>query len=147
MNFIKLIILGLAPVNAFVIATSVCKANSNTEPQSSTVRHFRMGFTGFPSDITLEAVLEAREFSRQNADILAHHIEGVPWAESLYEKPLSEEMMHEWKGKLQAVPKGGKIYLAISPGRGELKVADKALPLPEALKGKSYDHPLVKKLF
>jgi hypothetical protein len=147
MNCFKLIILGLAPVTALVIAGSDFRAKPAARPQSSTVRHFRMGFTGFPSDVTLEAVLEAREFSRQNADIIAHHIEGVPWAESLYEQPFSEKMMNEWKGKLQTVPKGGKVYLAISPGRGELKVADKALPLPEELKGKSYDHPLVKKAF
>jgi hypothetical protein len=147
MNCLKLIILCLAAVTAPGVEPSGCKANPTAKPQSNTVRRFRMGFTGFPSDITLEAVLEARKFSRQNADILAHHIEGVPWAESLYEKPFSEKMMNEWKGKLQAIPKGGKVYLAISPGRGELKVADNALPLPDELKGKSYDHPLVKRAF
>jgi hypothetical protein len=111
------------------------------------VRHFRMGFTGFPSDITLEAVTEARNFSKGNADILAHHIEGVPWAESLHGKPFSKEMMDEWSGKKKAMPHGGKVYLAVSPGRGELKVADKGLPLPKELKGKGYDHPLVKRAF
>jgi len=111
------------------------------------VRHFRMGFTGFPSDMTLEAVLEARQFSKNNADILAHHIEGVPWAEALAGQPFSKEMMDEWSGKKEAMPDGGKVYLAVSPGRGELKVADKGLPLPEELKGKGYDHPLVKKAF
>ena len=136
----KSIVLSLAAMSAFLFVTSDCKADITT-------RCFRMGFTGFPSDITLEAVLEARRFSRQNADILAHHIEGVPWVESLHDKPFSEEMMNNWKGKLQATPQGGKVYLAISPGRGELKVADKALPLPDELKGKSYNHPLVKKAF
>ena len=111
------------------------------------VRHFRMGFTGFPSDITLEAVMEARHFSRNNADILAHHIEGVPWAESLHAKPFSTEMMNDWRGKKEAMPDGGKVYLAVSPGRGELKVADKGLPLPKELKPKAYDHPMVKKAY
>lgn len=147
MNCLKLIIPGLAAVTTLVIATSNCNANPVAESQSSTFRRFRMGFTDFPSDITLEAVLEAREFSRNNADILAIHNEGVPWAESLYEKPFSEKIMNDWKGKLRAIPKGGKVYLAVSPGRGDLKVADKALPLPEELKGKLYDHPLVKKAF
>ncbi|MBN1846214.1 MAG: glycosyl hydrolase 53 family protein [Sedimentisphaerales bacterium] len=110
-------------------------------------RHFRMGFTGFPSDITAEAVKQARQFSRQNADILAHHIEGVPWAQALEGAPFSKEMMEEWAGKKLATPQGAKVYLAVSPGRGELKVADKGPPLPKELNGKGYDDPLVKKAF
>ncbi len=147
MHRFKSIMFGFATVAGLIAAISDCKADSAAKQQSKVFRRFRMGFTGFPSDITLEAVLEARKFSRQNADILAHHIEGVPWDESLYDKPFSKEMMNDWKGKLEATPKDGKVYLAISPGRGELKVADKALPLPEELKGKSYDDSLVKKAF
>ena len=118
-----------------------------TASARSRTRHFRMGFTGFPHDISMDAVLDARRFSRENADILAHHIEGVPWAEALHEEPFSKELVEEWSGKKEATPDGGKIYLAVSPGRGDLKVADKGLPLPEELQGKPYDHPLVKKAF
>ena len=46
-----------------------------------------------------------------------------------------------------ATPKGGNVYLALSPGRGELKIADDSLPLPDELKGKPYDDPLVKKAY
>ncbi|MBI5760242.1 MAG: hypothetical protein HZA46_17130 [Planctomycetales bacterium] len=52
-----------------------------------------------------------------------------------------------WKGKKSATPPGGKVYLAISPGRGDMQLAEKALPLPNELKGKAYDDPLVKKAF
>jgi hypothetical protein len=106
-----------------------------------------MGFTGFPHDITVEAVDDARRFSRENADIIAHHVEGVPWAESLQQKPFSEELISDWEGKKLATPPRGKIYLAVSPGRGDLKPADKSLPLPAELKGKTYDHPLVRKAY
>lgn len=106
-------------------------------------RTFRMGFTGFPHDLTLEAVAEARKFSRENADIIAHHIEGVAWAESLKNLPFEKKMTEEWEGKKAATPPGGKVYLAVSPGRGDLKVAEKGLPLPRELEGKPYDHPLV----
>jgi len=106
-------------------------------------RHFRMGFTGFPHDISLEAVVDAREFSRQHADIIAHHIEGVPWAELLSGKPFSAELTSEWNGKKEATPQGGKVYLAISPGRGDLKPGEKSLPFPEALRGKPFDDPAV----
>lgn len=110
-------------------------------------RRFRMGFTGFVPDITLPAVTGARAFVRDNGDIIAHHIEGVPWAEALGGLPFSTELTQEWEGKKAATPPGGKVYLAVSPGRGELKVAEKGLPLPAELKGKTYDDPLVKRAF
>ena len=46
-----------------------------------------MGFTGFVYDTTLEAVTASRKFVRENGDILAHHLEGVPWAEALNGRP------------------------------------------------------------
>jgi hypothetical protein len=40
------------------------------------------------------------------------------------------------------------VYLAVSPGRGELKLAEKGTtPLPPELRGKTYDDPLVKKAY
>ncbi|MBN1817448.1 MAG: hypothetical protein JW828_08805 [Sedimentisphaerales bacterium] len=126
---------------------SIDKTNSTNVITKRQVRHFRMGFTGFPHDITLEAVLEARRFSRENADILAHHIEGVPWTEALHDKEFSKEMMEDWRGKKEAMPSGGKVYLAVSPGRGDLKVADKAMPLPDELRGKPYDDEQVRKAY
>jgi hypothetical protein len=81
---------------------------------------------------------------RENGDILCHHIEGVPWAEALHKRPFPKAMLAEWEGKKSATPPSGKVYLAISPGRGELKIAEKAgNTLPEELTGKAYDDPLV----
>ncbi len=111
------------------------------------VRRFRMGFTGFPHDISLEAVAEAHKYCREFSDVIAHHIEGVPWAEALASKPFPKKRMDDWEGKRRATPKGGKVYLAVSPGRGDLRLADDSLPLPDELKGKPYDHPLVKKAY
>ena len=110
-------------------------------------RRFRMGFTGFVYDITPEAVAASRKFVRENGDILAHHIEGVPWAEALSGEPFPKAMLEEWEGKKSATPPEGQVYLAISPGRGELKMADKAGPLPKELVGKAYDDPLVMKAY
>ena len=112
-------------------------------PNPTGSRAFRMGFTGFVYDTTLEAVTASRKFVRENGDILAHHIEGVPWTESLKKQPYSQAMLNEWKGKKSATPSGGKVYLAISPGRGNLKLAEKASPLTKELKGMEYDSPLV----
>jgi hypothetical protein len=106
-------------------------------------RAFRMGFTGFVHDITPQAVAASRKFVRENGDILCHHIEGVPWSEVLTGEPFTKAFLEEWKGKRSATPPGGKVYLAISPCRGELKPAEKAAPIPRELAGKSYDDPLV----
>ena len=110
-------------------------------------RSFRMGFTGFVHDTTVEAVTASRKFVRENGDILAHHIEGVPWAESLNGQPFPKALLEDWAGKKAAKPPNGKVYLAISPGRGELKLADKSGPLPKELTGKTYDDPLVMKTY
>jgi hypothetical protein len=115
--------------------------------QPRNTRSFRLGFTNFPHDFTVEAVLDARKFIDGHADIIAHHIEGVPWAECLNGLPLPEKLLEEWNGKRDAAPEGGRVYLAISPGRGDLKVTDKGLPLPSELEGKPYDDPLVEKIF
>ena len=65
----------------------------------------------------------------------------------LQDKPFSDELINDWKGKKEATPKGGKVYLAISPGRGDLKPGEKSLPFPKELVGKSYDDPVVMKAY
>jgi len=111
-------------------------------------RPFRMGFTAFPYDITVEAVEETRRFVRDNADLIAHHIEGVPWAEALQNAPFPKEVQSDRESKRSMKPPGAKVYLAVSPGRGDLRQPDRgATPLPPELKGKSYDDPLVQRAF
>jgi hypothetical protein len=41
-----------------------------------------MGFTAFPPDFTPEAVLSTRKFVKENADLICHPIEGVPWTQA-----------------------------------------------------------------
>lgn len=118
-------------------------ADKHTDQKPTGERSFRMGFTGFVHDITPEAVMASRKFVRENGDILAHHIEGVPWAETLNGQRFPKALLEEWEGKKSATPPKGKVYLAVSPGRGDLKVADKAGPLPKVLQGRAYDDPLV----
>lgn len=111
-------------------------------------RAFRMGFTAFPHDVTALAVEQTRQFVRTNADLIAHHIEGVPWAEALRNEPFPKELMSDRESKRSMTPPGAKVYLAISPGRGELKLAEKGTtPLPAELRDKNYDDPLVQKAY
>jgi hypothetical protein len=134
-------------LTTFVVLAVALPASLLSHFQELVRRHFRMGFTGFPHDYSLEAVQDARNFSQKNADIIAHHIEGVPWAELLADKPFSGELLNEWNGKKEATPTGGKVYLAISPGRGTLKEGEKSLPFPKELRGKSYDDPTVMRAY
>jgi hypothetical protein len=131
----------------FLLATPVISSAADAPAQPSGSRPFLMGFTGFPSDFTPQAVLGMRKFVKENGDLIAHHIEGVPWTESLSGQPFPPAFMKEWEDKKLATPANGKIYLAISPGRGDLKAADKAPGIPKELKGKQYDDPLVMKAY
>ena len=122
--------------------------NPAAGPAMGQSRPFRMGFTAFPYDITAEAVEQTRRFVRENADLIAHHIEGVPWAEALRDAPFPKEVQSDHESKRSMKPAGAKVYLAVSPGRGDLKQPDRgATPLPPELKGKSYDDPLVQRAF
>jgi hypothetical protein len=96
---------------------------------------FRTGFTPFPYDMTLEAMLGTRQFLQDHGDIVAFHIQGVPWAECLEEKPFSPKLLEDWEGQEHALANGSKVYLAISPGHGALKEGEKSLPIPARLGG------------
>jgi hypothetical protein len=126
----------------------VCSQALAQVPRAWQFRSFRMGFTAFPHDITAEAVEETRRFVRDNADLIAHHIEGLPWAEALRDAPFPKEVLSDHESKRSMKPPGAKVYLAVSPGRGDLKQPDRGgTPLPPELKGKSYDDPLVQQAF
>lgn len=131
-----------------VSSAELLAQNAATAPSVPRSRPFRMGFTAFPHDITAEAMQQTRQFVRTNADLIAHHIEGVPWAEALRNEPFPKALMSDRETKRSMTPPGAKVYLAVSPGRGELKLAEKGTtPLPPELRGKSYDDPLVKKAY
>jgi hypothetical protein len=116
-------------------------------------RAFRMGFTSFPHDMTLEGVTAAKNFVRDNADIIAVHFEGVPWLEAHTEKPFHPKFMEEWARQKEAKPPGGKVYLALSPlnnGRSGIagyRAEQENLPLPQPLVGKALDDAVVVKAY
>lgn len=124
--------------------TATLSAAENAKPMPTPeTRAFRMGFTGFVPAVTAEAMSETTDFCRRHGDLIAHHIEGAAWAEMHGGKPLPAEMLKKWSEHRVRKPESGKVYLALSPGRGELKIAEKCAPLPDALKFKSYDDSTV----
>ncbi len=68
-------------------------ATNGRHPSASSVltRTFRMGFIPFPPDTTPQAAEEVAQFIRGNADIVAQHMESVPWTEALNGATVSSE--------------------------------------------------------
>ncbi len=113
-------------------------------------RPFRMGFTPFPYDITPEAVADTRTFLRENADIIAFHMESVPWAEALSGEPFRDGLIDDWEYKRDIMPPGAKTYVAVSPGRdglGNYWGDEENQPVPDGFVGKPFDHPDVTAAF
>jgi hypothetical protein len=121
-------------------------AAAAAEPAPQT-RPFYMGFTGFPWDITPAAIAETQQFVREHGDLICHHVEDVPWGEALRDE-LTDAVMQRLRGgkKAMGFPEA-RVYLAISPGRGDLKPDEKSPDIPAELRGKPYDDPLVKQAY
>lgn len=85
------------------------------QPKDIASRPFYMGFTTWPSDMTLEGVRASNEFVRAHGDIVAFHFDGgVPWQEAYEGGELPKHLREDWNGKL-SVAKGKQVYLAITP--------------------------------
>jgi hypothetical protein len=116
-------------------------------------RPFYMGFTPWPSDITPEAVQEMYEFLGRNSDIIAEHVEGVPWTEALDGRPFSEGLMNDWNGRKKSIPAHAKVYLAISPlngtrsGIADYRGTSEHMPIPKQFEGKALNDEMVKKAY
>jgi Glycosyl hydrolase family 53 len=113
-------------------------------------RTFRMGFTPFAPDDTPEAVAQVTQFMRANADIVAEHMESVPWSEALTGSALSQNLMNNWRSRKQSVPPKAAVYLALSPGRGALADtwgATEHDPLPKDFQGKTFSDLIVEKAY
>ena len=76
------------------------KRNDSTGTVDTTeTRPFRMGFTGFLHEYTKKGFLERAKFVPKHGDLIAHHLEGVPWAETLAEKDYTKEVLNDWKDR------------------------------------------------
>src|SRR4051812_48862191 len=130
-----------------VLLTACAPLVQAADKEMASARRFRMGFTCFVYDLTPAAIEASRKFCRENGDIIAHHIEGVPWVEASQNLPLPAKIIEDWNGRKLATPPGGKVYLALSPGRKTLRGSDKCPPLPDEGKNKPYDDPDVLKAY
>lgn len=112
-----------------------------------------MGFTPFPWDMTIEAIMDTAKFITENGDIISHHLEqGVPWIEALDDKPFHPDMMKDWEGR-KGICASKKVFLSLTPlneGRNSLEMyrgKDEDMPIPELFKDKAFNDPIVKKAY
>jgi hypothetical protein len=136
----------------FLITLGLASVHAGGAPPAES-RHFRMGFTPFPHDITAAAMAEMRKFIGDNGDIVCVHLEHVPWTEALSGEPFHPKMMEEWRGKREAVRAGARVYLAVTPADGGRKALaayrgeKEGMPLPAGFKGKAFDDEVVMKAY
>jgi len=136
-----------------IVCTLIVFTSLAVSARAADKRIFRMGFTPFVYDQTLEAVADMEKFLRENADVVAIHIESVPWTEALTDKPFHPKMMEEWEGKKKTIRPDTKVYLAVSPlnnaraGVAEYRGAAERMPIPPEFQGKAFDDPIIKKAY
>lgn len=116
-------------------------------------RSFWMGFTPFPHDTTAAALDYTRDRLRQDADLIAHHLdEGIPWLEALGAEPVSGELASEWNYR-KALSADRTTLVSITPidiSRSRLAPyfsPEGVVPLPEPWSEYTFDHPDVKTAF
>jgi len=141
-----------AAAAAVVVAGGLFSPASEPDVRSvPATRPFRLGFTCWPADLSLEGFLTAQTFAHAHGDIVSvMFIGGIPWPEALEGRPFSKDVESNLRYR---PPAGRKLFLSISPLNKDRK--DIApywgekdnLPLPKPWGERALDSPEVKKAF
>jgi hypothetical protein len=130
----------------FVIAI-ISLSLSAAEPS----RPFHLGFTRWPSDLTLDGMLAPERFAHEHGDIVSvMFIGGIPWPEALSGKAFSQDIQNNLKYR---PPQGKKLFLSISPLNKDRKAMapywgeKDNLPLPSPWNSAKLNDPQVKKAY
>ena len=117
-------------------------------------RSFRMGFTTWPVDATLEGVEATYAFINKHADITAVHLDGgVPWQEMLDKKAFPKHILDDFQLIRSFRSMAKPLYVATTPlnlgrtGLAEYRDTAENQPLPEAWQGLSLNNPKVKQAY
>jgi hypothetical protein len=112
------------------------------------------GFTPFPYDFSLEAVVKTRQIVVANSTIYALHFDdGIPWKEALADERWPGRVQKEWDDQARAIPPDHKIYLGLAPLATDRKTLapatgeQKRLPTPSELLNVPLDDPHVEKAY
>jgi hypothetical protein len=74
-----------------------------------------MGFSNSPHELSSEGRVQAQQFLEKNSDLLLEDFaEGVPWEESLHDRPYPPEVLTSLRVRKRKL-KGKKLFIHISP--------------------------------
>ncbi len=136
---------GIHPVNAAVAPTNI---------KASDITNTLYGFTSFPYDFTLEAVVKTRETILPHSTLYALDFDnGIPWKEALTNAPFPARVQREWDDNANGIPKDHVVYLGLAPldkDRKSLAPAtgeQERIAMPKELKDAPLDSDAVKKAY
>ncbi len=116
-----------------------------------TSRPFHLGFTRWPADLTPDGITTAQNFAHEHGDIVSVcFIGGIPWPESLSDKPFSKDVQSNLGYR---PPAGRKLFLQISPlnrdrkGMAPYWGEKDNLPLPKPWDAYAFDSPEVMRAY
>ena len=79
-------------------------------------RHFLMGFTPVPDELSSVTGAYAYRKLSAEADIINHHFDnGVPWEESLHGSEYDSRIVADWTLRKSRVRAGQKTYVSVTP--------------------------------
>jgi hypothetical protein len=115
------------------------------------------GFTGFPYDLTQEALDRVHDLAVRSGNLYAVHNDGdcVPWREMLAGSPGPAWLEDSWRQIRASVPATEVLYAAITPTQADrvtmglqCGISEGATTaLPQELQGARYDDPAVKRAY
>lgn len=136
-----------------VLLVLIVSGQAQTFPEALPVeadapRTFRLGFTPFPYEISVEAVNYVYERIAEDADIVMHHFDnGVPWLEALNGDPFSANIRDDIALRLSSTPESHEVLLSVTPisiSRDSLapyRGDEDDMPLPAPWDTRAFDHP------
>ena len=133
----------------FSLALGSCATQPTTTEDGT--RPFRMGFTPWPADLTVEGVTTSMNFAHEHGDIVSIMMNGgLPWQEALENRAFSSDVQRQLAYR---PPQGKKLFVSISvldTGREGLAPywgEHDNMPLPANWTGLAMNDPKVKKAY
>lgn len=117
-------------------------------PQDVPERPFRLGFTPFPYEISIEAVEYTYDRIRADADLIVQHFDnGVPWPEALAGTPYAKAIQDDWSYRRYLTPADHELIVTVTPinflrdGLAAYRGEADDMPLPAPWDTYTFDHP------
>ncbi len=99
-----------------LLVFSGCKKKDHHNESQPEIRHFLMGFTPFPYEISQQAVDNTYQNIIRDGDmVLAHFDNGILWNEALNDLPFPGNVQYEINQIVTRIPPDHKIFLTTTP--------------------------------